>query len=102
MQWYTSQCDGDWEHSFGIKIGTLDNPGWSLTINLSGTSLENAPFEDVAFGSMATDAPPLASWHTCRVRGRNFEGYGGPFDLETIISTFRQWAEFQSGLSPAE
>jgi hypothetical protein len=29
-QWYYDQCDGDWEHAYGIRIGTLDNPGWSL------------------------------------------------------------------------
>jgi ribosomal protein L37E len=28
--WYAAQCDGDWEHEFGIHIGTLDNPGWSV------------------------------------------------------------------------
>ena len=28
QKWYKSQCNGDWEHSFGIKIETLDNPGW--------------------------------------------------------------------------
>jgi hypothetical protein len=26
--WYQSQCDERWEHSFGLKIETLDNPGW--------------------------------------------------------------------------
>ena len=24
-EWYKSQCDGDWEHLFGVEIGTLDN-----------------------------------------------------------------------------
>ncbi|WP_203237204.1 Imm53 family immunity protein [Streptomyces gilvosporeus] len=28
--WYTSQCDGGWEHEYGIRIETLDNPGWSV------------------------------------------------------------------------
>ena len=26
QSWYQSQCDGDWEHEFGIRIETLDNP----------------------------------------------------------------------------
>jgi hypothetical protein len=25
--WYTEECNGDWEHQFGVDIGTLDNPG---------------------------------------------------------------------------
>lgn len=29
QKWYKSQCDGDWEHEYGIKIETVDNPGWS-------------------------------------------------------------------------
>ncbi|MFE4959105.1 Imm53 family immunity protein [Streptomyces sp. NPDC056653] len=24
---YAQQCDGDWEHEWGVKIATLDNPG---------------------------------------------------------------------------
>jgi hypothetical protein len=28
QRWYTAQCDGGWEHHYGITIGTLDNPGW--------------------------------------------------------------------------
>jgi len=30
--WYSSQCNGDWEHQYGISIDTLDNPGWSRSI----------------------------------------------------------------------
>lgn len=37
QQWFKSQCDGDWEHSFGVKIETSDNPGWIVTIELSDT-----------------------------------------------------------------
>lgn len=32
--WYQSNCDGDWEHGFGVTIESLDNPGWSLTADL--------------------------------------------------------------------
>jgi hypothetical protein len=27
QDWYVSQCDGGWEHTYGISIDTLDNPG---------------------------------------------------------------------------
>jgi len=36
-QGYTSQCNGEWEHSYGIHIETLDNPGWRIKIDLRGT-----------------------------------------------------------------
>jgi hypothetical protein len=29
-QWYFRQCNGDWEHTHGIIIETLDNPGWAV------------------------------------------------------------------------
>ncbi|ANI89339.1 hypothetical protein A9P82_08560 [Arachidicoccus ginsenosidimutans] len=41
QNWFQSNCNGDWEHDFGIKIETLDNPGWCVTIDLEDTPLEN-------------------------------------------------------------
>ena len=43
--WYQSQCHGDWEHDYGIKIETLDNPGWRVVIDLAGTELEQLEVE---------------------------------------------------------
>lgn len=40
INWYSSQCNGDWEHSYGLKLDTLDNPGWLLTIDLAETKFE--------------------------------------------------------------
>jgi hypothetical protein len=47
QQWYESQCDGDWEHDFGMRIGTLDNPGWSVEINVVDTPLDGRDFAPV-------------------------------------------------------
>ncbi|MGZ3823129.1 MAG: Imm53 family immunity protein, partial [Mucilaginibacter sp.] len=44
--WYASNCDRDWEHSFGIKIETLDNPGWAITIDLEATKWEDLKFSE--------------------------------------------------------
>lgn len=38
--WYKSTCDGDREHYYGIKIETLDNPGWDVSINFEYTNVE--------------------------------------------------------------
>jgi hypothetical protein len=27
MRWYAAHCDGEWEHTYGVVIDTLDNPG---------------------------------------------------------------------------
>jgi hypothetical protein len=39
QEWYASVCDGDWEHSYGIRIKTTDNPGWVLVVDPEHTSL---------------------------------------------------------------
>ena|ERR1700744_3956873 len=46
QDWYSSNCDGDWEHSFGIKIETLDNPGWTITVDLENTEWEDLQFSE--------------------------------------------------------
>jgi hypothetical protein len=35
--WYEAQCNGDWDDGNGVKIDTLDNPGWMVTVDLNGT-----------------------------------------------------------------
>ncbi len=37
LAWFDSHCDGDREHSSGIKIHTTDNPGVFVEIDLEGT-----------------------------------------------------------------
>ncbi|WP_338708672.1 MULTISPECIES: Imm53 family immunity protein [Paenibacillus] len=32
QNWYHENCNGDWEHSYDVKIDTVDNPGWSVEI----------------------------------------------------------------------
>jgi len=78
QRWYESQCDGDWEHEFGVKIGTLDNPGWMVDIDLEGTSLE--------------DMEPERDWISCDVRENTFRGRGGPLKLGRILRVFLDWA----------
>ena len=39
-EWYNGNCDGDWQHEYGIKIETVDNPG-SIKIALSYTPIES-------------------------------------------------------------
>jgi Immunity protein 53 len=52
QQWYQSQCNGDWEHTYGVKIDTLDNPGWSVTIELADTYLYGRTFSILCCGQI--------------------------------------------------
>ncbi len=33
--WHLRQCDGEWEHRYGVKITTYDNPGWGVEIDIA-------------------------------------------------------------------
>ena len=87
QNWYAAQCDGDWEHSFGVTIGTLDNPGWSVKIDLDGTLLENRAFVQVEKNETEQ------SWLHCKVENNKFTGYGDPTRLEEILVIFLEWAK---------
>ena len=94
QQWYLSQCDGDWEHTYGVKIGTLDNPGWHVEIDLAETGLENRAFAPI------TELAPEAAWVDCKVAEAQFRGAGGPAMLARILRTFLDWSR-QAPDSPA-
>ena len=66
--WYRSQCNDDWEHSYGVKIETLDNPGWSVTVDLTETELQDREFKPVARGAIAHDLNQDRDWIVCKSR----------------------------------
>lgn len=86
QSWFFNQSNGEWEHSFGIVIESLDNPGWSVQIDLEGTKIEGKklPF----FKEERSDL----NWIVCRVVDKKFEGFGGSQNLIEILEFFRDWA----------
>ena len=90
----SAECNGDWEHSYGVKIDTLDNPGWLLKVDLRETSLQGRPFDRVEHGVLASDLEEWrssGSWWVARVEGEIFEASCGPLDLPAVIQLFRNW-----------
>lgn len=85
--WYQNNCDGYWEHSYGIKIETLDNPGWHVKIDLSETDYVNLKPEELRQNTGDND------WIICLIENGVFNGYGDCKKLEVIIQTFRKWIE---------
>ena len=96
MQWYLGQCDDDWEHSYGVEIGTLDNPGWTLKVNLTETTLDGRAFTKVMHGEPAHSLEEwqrTGSWWVADVKDGIFEAACGPLDLPAVVGLFRKWAE---------
>jgi|GEM_PF-1673932 len=93
QRWYSSMCDDDWEHEFGMEIGTLDNPGWSVKINLEGTPLKSAPFVPVEKNTDPVEDEREREWISCKIEDGHFKGYGGPHMLGAILEVFMRWVE---------
>lgn len=82
MSWYARHCDGDWEHEHGVKIETLDNPGWSVSIDLVGTDFEALEVTQERVNRTEND------WFHIRTRDGRLEGHGGPGNLVEILQRF--------------
>jgi hypothetical protein len=83
MLWYQDQCDGEWEHQYGITIESLDNPGWQVKIDTVGTG---ALLADRA--KQAVDYESERDWMIFWVEGGAFRAAGGPQRLDDILKRF--------------
>ncbi len=86
-KWYLSNCNGAWEHEFGIKIDTVDNPGWYITIDLHYTSLEDYEFD------MDTVEESDDNWYFFVVKEGQFKASGDPSKLGFLLEKFRKLVE---------
>ena len=86
-EWYESNCDGDWEHQFGLSLNTLDNPGWCLRLDLNYTL-----FEDVIFPEVLIDRSEY-DWVRCIKKGSSIECTGGSKNLEEMLSIVKKWMD---------
>jgi hypothetical protein len=85
--WYNSQCNGDWEHEYGVSINTVDNPGWSIKIDLTGTDCDGRSLDRTTYNyDHETD------WWACWTEDNVFHGAGGPLHLHSLLAMFRKWA----------
>ncbi len=91
--WYQSQCDEDWEHRFGIQIGTFDNPGWDIKIDLDETGLESVQFEE--YKDRLEDK---TLWLRCWKEETKFNIACGVPRLEDALLIFLNWAEVNRNL----
>jgi len=88
QKWFAEQCNGAWEHAYGIEIRTCDNPGWWVKIDLHATPLAEMEFEEVKEGD-PTDSQN--DWLRCYVKEGQFNGAGDPAKLEKILRVFLEW-----------
>jgi hypothetical protein len=87
LDWFQSHCNGDWEHGGGISISSLDNPGWSITIDLEGTELYDQSFNTINIDRSDND------WLYCFCKENKFEGRCGTINLPEVLQIFKNWTE---------
>lgn len=87
QEWYKNQCNGDWEHNYGITIKTIDNPGWHITIDLAGTNLETLHVGYKLIENNEDD------WYGYSIINSQFQGSGDPSKLIVIINKFKDIVE---------
>ncbi len=86
-QWYQSQCNGTWEHAYGVRIDTVDNPGWVLTVDLSDTALESKVLTEVTVNNYNDD------WHFWKTKDRQFIASGDPTKLPLLVESFLEFSK---------
>jgi hypothetical protein len=94
QRWYANECNGDWEHSFGITIETLDNPGWLVKIDLMETEWEGIKVE------RSRDDRDDNNWAQHEIVNSQFIGCGGIDNLAEILSRFFEIVEKESPRAP--
>lgn len=90
MVWYRSMCDGDWEHQNGIRISTIDNPGWSLDVDLSNTYLAGISMPPKMIERSDSD------WLFVEIEDDTFRARGGIENLSEMMDTFVAFVESHS------
>ncbi|MFG3697676.1 Imm53 family immunity protein [Micromonospora sp. NPDC047620] len=90
--WFVRQCDGDWEHEYGIRIETTDNPGWTIEVDLLGSDLEGRLL------SRRKLEPAVDRWVWVWSDGQRFNAACDASSLNVALQQFRVFAE---GRAPA-
>ncbi|MFY1048502.1 immunity 53 family protein [Chryseobacterium sp. GP-SGM7] len=85
QKWFNEQIDGNWEHEAVLKIETIDNPGWSLEVNLVQGSI---PSTEWKLFEVSDD-----NWVGYKFEDNTFHASGDPNKLSLLIGMFKELVE---------
>ena len=85
--WFTLNCDDEWEHGEGIRIETLDNPGWQVKIDLADTAVAGQDLPALKLERSEHD------WYMIRRERDTFIAACGPLNLGEVLYLFRRWVQ---------
>ena len=84
-KWFTARCDGEWEQHYGVRIDSLDNPGWTLEIDLEGTPAQSRCLARTMIQRGEND------WIHYWVERKRFQARVGIGNLDEAIRIFVDW-----------
>lgn len=85
--WFTEQCNGDWEHDQVISIESLDNPGWCVKIDFNYTDVNVENIEWKVFEFSEKD------WIGYKVIDNVFHSSGDSLKLNICLKIFKYLIE---------
>jgi hypothetical protein len=89
LSWYESNCDGYWEHSYGINIQSTDDPGFSITIDLKETECEGAPSRIIEHDFLKRyEENPVKRWYKIEVEQDKFVAYSSIASFDEVFRVF--------------
>ncbi|EJP17927.1 hypothetical protein LEP1GSC080_4809 [Leptospira interrogans str. FPW2026] len=83
IQWYSNQCNGNWERENQINIYTVSNPGWTFKVGLKSTKLENHEMRSGLIETEETD------WYLYYIKDSVYDAGGDTLKLPILIDIFR-------------
>lgn len=87
QNWYKQQCNDEWEHSYGVLIDNIDNPGWRIEIDLKNTALQDKNLEYKLIENSEED------WYSYEVKNNKYFANGDPNKLGFLLNIFRDFVE---------
>jgi len=90
--WFSSHCDRDWEHENQIKIETVSNPGWYITIDLRDTPLEDLVLKMDTVNKGADD------WYFYNFEDSKFKASGDLNKIHFLLNEFKKIVESQKNM----
>lgn len=85
--WYHSQCDGDWEHQYGVTMTLKKSEEWEFDIDLTYTEMQGIHLSD------AEQSDPEGGWLRWRSDGWHFRAECSRKNVIAVIAEFRTWVE---------
>lgn len=82
QDWFGSECNEDWEHSYGFRLETLDNPGWTFEADLVETRWANVEIARQRVDRTDSD------WLQFEISQGKYMASGGAFNLVEMLQKF--------------